>query len=418
MKRSFFCNRFLILALAFFSPMIINIGGEVSPSFLFIAGTFPLWITNINFKSGTPFRYILNLLLTLIAVQIVWAAFADTPLIDQVKGILIVVSGTLYFMYYYMVYSYNRDVVKWAVLGRFLASFVFTNVLADIEGSEFGFWKFQVLPRIVSACLVIYLWFCDIKLITRIAPAVFIIVGGVGLATGARSAGLTPLISGAIVFVLQAKDRINFSQVKRKILLGSCFVYLAYACLYVPNVLNGNISGGNTDQLKSMENPYNPLGLLMAGRTDSVVPFLAFLDNPLTGWGYYTPDPNGKYNMMVWDAHSNENVSSDYVASKPIPGHSGWGYISCSYGILGFLVCFLIVKKMLFYLFKSLVVHDKYMLYRIFASFSFLWNFLFSPLPHFKTSPSSIAIVLVFSSLALREYKEQQHLTECKNIII
>lgn len=405
MKQSFFCNKYLIFVLAFFSPMIINIGGEVSPSFLFIVATSPFWIKNLNFKAKSPFKYILNLLFALTVVQLIWSLFSVTSMIDQVRGILIVVSGIFYFMYYYMVYSYNRDVVKWAVLGSFLASFVFINVLAEVAGGDFGFWKFQVMPRLVTICVMIYLWGSNKKFIVKVAPLLFIFIGGVGLVTGARSTGLGPFLGGTIAFVLQMRNRVNLGQIRKYLLVGCCLLYIAYACLYVPNVLNGNISGGNTDQLKAMENPYNPLGLLMIGRADSVVPFLAFLDKPVTGWGYFTPDPNGKYHKMVMGMHIEDEVTLNFLQSTPIPGHSGWGYLSCSYGILGFLICFFIVRKMFLCLFESLIVHDKYLLYRINVSIGFLWNFLFSPLPHFKTSPSQIALVLVFSLYALSDYQ-------------
>lgn len=405
MMKSFFCNKYLIFMLAFFSPMIINIGGEVSPSFLFIVVTSPLWIKNLNFKGNTPFNYILKLLILLILVQCIWALFATTPMIDQIKGILIVLSGLFYFMYYYMVYSYNRDVVKWAVLGGFLASFIFINVLAEVAGGEFGFWKFQVMPRLVTLCSLVYLWGGNNKFVVRMAPLLFVFIGCVGLATGARSCGLGPLLAGTITFVLQMKKIVNLQQIKKYLLVGCCLLYVAYALIYVPNILNGNISGGNTDQLKAMENPYNPIGLLMIGRADSVVPFLAFLDKPLTGWGYFTPDPHGVYHRMVMDMHTDEVITLDFLASTPIPGHSGWGYLSCSYGILGFIICFLIVRKTFGCLFKSFVVHDKYLLYRISVFIGFLWNFLFSPLAHFKTSPQAIAAVIAFSLIALQDYQ-------------
>lgn len=410
MKTSFFSNKYLIFVLAFFSPMIINIGGEVSPSFLFIVATSPFWIKNLNFNGNTPFKYILKLLIGLILVQCIWALFATTPMIEQIKGILIVLSGLFYYMYYYMVYSYNRDVVKWAALGGFLASFIFVNVLAEVAGGEFGFWKFQVMPRLVTLCSLVYLWGCNNKFVVKMAPLLFVFIGCVGLATGARSTGLGPFLAGTIAFVLQMKRKVNLKQIKKYLVVGFCLLYAAYSLLYVPNVLNGNISGGNTDQLKAMENPYNPLGLLMIGRADSVVPFLAFLDKPITGWGYYTPDPHGVYHKMVMDMHTDEEITLNFLASTPIPGHSGWGYLSCSYGILGFIICFLIVRKSFGCLFKSFVVHDKYLLYRITVSIGFLWNFLFSPLAHFKTSPQAIAAVIAFSLIAL-----QDHLREINN---
>ena len=113
---------------------------------------------------------------------------------------------------------------------------------------------------------------------------------------------------------------------------------------------------------------------------------------------------------MVMDMHAYDEITLNFLASTPIPGHSGWGYLSCSYGILGFIICFLIVRKSFGCLFKSFVVHDKYLLYRISVSIGFLWNFLFSPLAHFKTSPQAIAAVVAFSLIAL-----QEHLREIPN---
>lgn len=407
MNQKFFCNKYTIFLLAFFAPMIINIGGEVSPSFLFIVATSPFWIRNLNFKKKTAFRYVLSLLLALLAVQAIWALFAETPILYQIKGILIVVSGIFYFLYYYMVYSNTRDVLRWAVLGSFLASFVFINELANVAGGEFGMWKFQIMPRLVTLCTLIYLWGCRYRAVVINSPLMFIFIGSLGLATGARSCGLAPFLAGTIAYVLQFKERINLNKVKSYLLVGSCLLYVAYAALYVPNVLNGNISGGNTDQLKAMDNPYNPLGLLMIGRADSIVPFLAFLDKPLTGWGYFTPDPDLKYHIMVLNMHAEDEVFQEIEKTIPIPGHSGWGYIACSYGILGFLICLFLVKKVLSCLFQSLVVHDRYLLYRISVAFGFMWNFLFSPLAHFKTLPASMAIVLVFSIMALNEQNEK-----------
>ena len=67
--KSFFCNKYLIFILAFFSPMIIDIGGEVSPSFLFIVATSPFWVKNLDFKAKTSFRYIVRLFAFLLTIQ-------------------------------------------------------------------------------------------------------------------------------------------------------------------------------------------------------------------------------------------------------------------------------------------------------------------------------------------------------------
>ena len=398
----FFSNKVLVFLLAFFSPMIINIGGEVSPSFLFIGLTFPLWHKYLPYRNDENYRYILRLFKAILCVQILWIPFSDTLLMDQVKGILVVVSGMIFFMFYYMVYLYNKDVVKWAAFGTFLASFVFIDVLVEMEGSDFGMWKFQIMPRLVSLCAVIYLWISNNKKLLKISPFLFIGVGVLGLATGARSTGLTPFLAGTLTLFLQSKRHIKVWQIKKYIiyLLISC--YSLYAIVYVPNVLNGNISSGNSEQLRAVENPYNPINLLMFGRVTSIVPFIAFFDRPLTGWGYMAEDPNGKYVKLAYKIQDADDIGVLNASSKSvIPRHSGWGDLSCSYGIIAFLAIFLMLMRCFKLLFESFVVCDKYLLYRIYISFSFLWNLLFSPLAHFKYSPMSLAIIIVFSVTAL-----------------
>lgn len=411
MNQSLFYSKYLVFILSFFSPMIINVGGEVSPSFLFIGATFPLWTKFLKFSKRSVFKYIVNLFILLIAVQCIWALFTDTTAIEQIKGILIVISGLLHFMYYYMVYIYNPKSIKWAVLGTFLSSFVFINVLVEIAGGEFGLWKFQIMPRLVTACLLIYLWGIKNRIVLKYAPLLFLFIGCVGLATGARSSGLVPFLAGGITLLLQKKSSTP-TQIKKYLLLGTGILYLAYACIYVPNVMNGNITAGNTEQLKRLNNPYNPLNLLMLGRADSIIPFMAFLDKPLTGWGYHIKDPNHKYNrmqekMMTSNSDTIINPNTEYY--DYIPGHSGWGYIACSYGILGFLIIFFILKKALSLLFQSFIVRDKYLLLRIHVTIVFLWNLLFSPIAHLKTSPTDIAIIIVFSIYAITEYQNRVH---------
>ena len=403
---SVFGNKYLIFLLAFFSPMIINIGGEISPSFLFILFSFPFWKKYLPTKNDRNFWYIIHLFEILLCVQILWIPFSDTDLINQIKGILVVISGMLFFMYYYIVYIHNQEPLKWAVLGTFISSFVFIDVLVEMEGSDFGMWKFQIMPRLVSLCALINLWGANNAKIQHLSPLLFIFIGGLGVATGARSTGLTPFIAGLLMYVLQFRKNIKVKQIKKYIFSIFLLGYAFFAVVYVPNVMNGNINAGNSEQIKELENPYNPLNLLMLGRSTSIVPFLAFLDKPLTGWGYMAQDPNGYYRFLAHKLMTPDEVLASLSSEKAtIPRHSGWGDLSCSYGIIGFLSIFLILKRCFSILFKSFVVRDKYLLYRIFIALSFLWNILFSPLSHFKYETMYIAIIMAISLIELKKYK-------------
>ena len=70
------------------------------------------------------------------------------------------------------------------------------------------------------------------------------------------------------------------------------------------------------------------------------------------------------------------------------------------------------------YVLLSIVSQDKYLLYRIWCIMTITWNLLFSPIAHFKWSiPSTIAIVVVLSTSAIKEYIKNRSLNnESKNI--
>lgn len=420
MQDTFFRNKYLIFLLFLLSPMVISIGGEVSPTLLFIAATSPIWIMNIDIKNSSIQRYYVKLFLVIIIVQIIWFPFAKTEDFIQFKGLLITISGLMHFLFFYFVFRYNLSLIKWAILGTFLANFIFVNALAERAGNEYGLWKFHIFPHIVSGCLLIYIWFADKKLIVKLAPILLSLVGVLGIVTGARSAGMAPFIAGMFTLVIQFnKHKIFVKQIVRYIMVVIAVLYGVYAFLYVPNVLNGNIQGGNTMQLKVANNPYNPIHLLMVGRSDAVIPFMAFFDKPLTGWGYMTKDPNRKYQQIQKKIANREerNIIKD-LKEKNIPAHSVWGYYSCSYGIIVFVALSLMLFKTWKYVLISLICRDEYLLYRLWGIISVTWNFLFSPMSHFKWSlPSTIAIVLVLSTTAITKYvKDNSRTNECNNI--
>lgn len=400
---NFFCNKYLILVLSFFQPMILNVGGEISPTFLFILFTSPFWMQQLKFRQDRLLKYFVVLFVLLILVQILWIPFAHTGLFIQLKGIMVTVSGLIYFLYFYLVTRKNRDVVKWITLGIFLSSFVFVNVLAEMEGGEFGLWKFQIMPRLVSAVVLIYLWLSEYHWMQKLAPLLFIGVGLLGVATGARSAGLVPLMAGLLVLLLRVQKNIRFVSVKKYLVIGLVVLYGIYAFIYVPNVLNGTIYGGNTGQLKKVDNPYNPINLLMIGRTDAIIPFIAFGDKPITGWGYNTSDPHLYYRTLMMRMASDDEKKQLRLGIGhyyTIPGHSVWGYYACSYGVIAFILILLFIAKVWKCVYISLRRKDKYLLYRSYLIFMFTWNILFSPMAHFKTLPMYVAIMLVLSTIS------------------
>ena len=299
---SFLYNKYLIFLLSVFSHMMVSIGGEMSVSFLFIALTIPFWFRAVYLERDRTLSKTTKLMLLLIIVQCIWAAFHSyTDDFTQLKGIMVTVYGLIQFIFYYVAASKDSDIIKWYVLGNFIASFFFIDMIAlrDAEVvEEYSLWKFLIYPRIIMGMLCLYLFFLKNKIVNKYIEIAFIAVGLLGLATGSRSAGLTPLTAGAIMLLVKRSKHLDWKKIRNRLAIGALLLYALYAGVYVPNVLDGSIRGGNSEQLRNTKDPYNPLYLLMVGRSDAVTPFIAFFDKPILGWGYNTKDPDNKYHQI------------------------------------------------------------------------------------------------------------------------
>lgn len=160
---SFFCNKYLILLLSIFSHMMVSIGGEMSVSFLFIAATTPFWFKGRFIEKDRILAKTFKLILSLIVVQCLWALFHSyTDALTQLKGIMVTVYGLIQFLFYYLAGLKNPGIIKWYVLGTFISSFFFFDMIALREAEvieEYTMWKFQIYPRIIMAMLCLYLFF-------------------------------------------------------------------------------------------------------------------------------------------------------------------------------------------------------------------------------------------------------------------
>lgn len=408
MGYSLFFNKYLILFLSFFSHMIISFGGEMSVSFLFITITTPFWFKWKYLDRDRTLAKTVKLIGVLIGIQCLWAVFHSyTDAFTQLKGIMVTAYGLIQFLFYYLAASYNQGIIKWYVLGSFISSFFFFDMIALREAEiveEYTLWKFQIYPRIIMAMLSIYLFFWKNEIIKRYIEILFIAVGLLGLATGSRSAGLPPLIAGTIVLLVKNSKSLDLSMVRSRLVIGAIVLYALYALIYVPNVLNGSISGGNSEQLREAKDPYNPLYLLMIGRSDAIIPFVAFFDKPFWGWGYNTKDPDNKYHRINASFKQNK-FNIEHVTNNNIPGHSIWGYYSCSYGVLAFIVFILLIRIIIKKYSLFLKHPDETTLYASYLLFALFWSMLFSPMPTFKlTWTVNLAFYLALSNYSIIRY--------------
>lgn len=413
-RKSFLSSSFIVFLISFFNRMVIRIIGEFSPTFVFSVLTIPFWISELDFKKDKVLNYFTKFFLILIALNIIWMPFSHVETIKLIKSLASPINGLLVFLYLYYAYTRNPNSIKWAILGGFLSTFFFQGELVENFGllaGTYEYYKFMIFPRIVSGIITIYVlikwrWFR-----TNFAW-IFIFIGLVGFATGARSSGLIPFIAGVATLIMQRRST-SLKHFKTYVIVAVIVLYGAYAGIYVPNVLNGNINSGNSEQLLHADNPYNPINLLMVGRSDSVVPFLAFLDKPLFGWGTAAMDtPDYKYTLLAAGLSETDHdpLSLLNVTQGMIPGHSSWGIYACYYGILGFLAFWFMMVRFWKLTTSAVKTKGKDTLLILYLALGWTWNILFSPgTIKIETGTLAMALALIVITLRIPQTKQNQN---------
>lgn len=298
----------------------------------------------------------------------------------------------------------SPNIILFYLAGEIVKSFVFGESSEGMSLEDMGFFKFQVVP-IINSCVLIISWFIlkKSRKNLNIVVVFFLLYGLFSIAFDARSNGMFWILTGIILLQSRSITRISW-----KGILPYFFIFLisfqGLYSLYVSSVFSGDIGGSHAkEQFKYVSNPYNPLNLLLIGRSETFVALSAIADEPIFGHGSWAPDKNGKYTFMLYQMHNEEgkfNARFENSEALIIPTHSVLMGSWVSSGLLGFIAVvyiFVLAVRRCFGLIRSRVL-QRSPIYPIIVYFFFnmIWSFLFSPLPHIKqTLPVMISLVII-----------------------
>jgi hypothetical protein len=220
----------------------------------------------------------------------------------------------------------------------------------------------------------------------------FFLFTGYGLLSivfGARASSL-PFLLGALLLFVKIRD-INLTGI-RMIATGIFLLIVAYAgyCIYAGQVLNGKIVSGNSQQLTSLKNPYNPFEFLSKGREDVFVAYDAIKTNPLLGYGSWAKVENNPSRLP-------ESVTS-FKEEGYIPAHSVIMGTWLWSGITGF-VSIVLLYRLLLTLFwesyKNRNTNIRTLILLVPMAITMIWHALFSPFGHLReTLPVHAAFII------------------------
>lgn len=388
-----------------------NIVGEISISELFLLIYSPFIITRIRWSKAKELKTISIAYLLLLSAQILSEMLVSNGLVSSLKGLAITVVSYFHFIFLFCNLTKSRKLILVLILSQIAMRLLFGTSIEEqstrdiLAGEAAVYLKFYIAPLTILIFLVV-----SVLYNSRNLPALFSLLGVGFILLGARSSGGMALFAGMVAYLMGHKQLIPN---KKALLVASVLLLMAgygFYVYYVNRVLAGEITSGNSQQLLVCKNPYNPLELLMAGRSEVWVGWQAFMDRFWFGHGAWAYDTTGHYQRLMYTLSDNIlSLTKDKVSYHfLIPSHSV--VVGC--GMMNGIFAFLSMIYIIFYFLKRGFItlgfcERKYLLVLAYYEYNLFWNALFSPQSHFRqTLPIAFAIILILY-LSDRNQKKQ-----------
>ena len=376
--------------------------GELSVSevFLFMA-SFSLF-SESNFLKKKPFRSLAYCYFFLIVAQIIASAFHPNNLLsNDLKGIAVPMVSFLHILFLYRNCEADYRLLGYAFAGygtSIMAEWLFNGRVVEGELAQLAFLKFTFVPTLGGWLM---LWLLYSKLSSSIKSMTYVFLGGLFVTLGTRSFGSFFFLPGAFsLLIAKHKSLRDYKVVLPIMLIGGYSFY----CLYTYLVLSGEITSGNTFQTLRLVNPYNPVNLLISGRTEIFAQWVAFTQKPLWGWGSWADDPNMYFHRLMTIF---KDVEGKVVLDNEdsLPNHSiivGAGMTHGIFALIAMLSIFVLIVKRSF---QSLYARPHLVLALLFVTVDFSWNMWFSPPSSFRYNipMDMVLILLIFAETKKRE---------------
>lgn len=386
-----------------------NIVGEISISELFLLAYAPFIIAKIRWQKTKELKAITLAYSALLAAQIFSEVLVSNGLSSSLKGLAITVVSYLHFIFLFYYLTKDKRLILVIILSQIAMNLLFGTSFEEqsaediLAGEAATYLKFYIAPLTILIFLAISVIYRN-----RNFPILFSLLGIVFILLGARSSGGMALFAGMVAYLMEHKQLIPN---KKALVVASALLLLTgygFYVYYVNRVLAGEITSGNSQQLLVCKNPYNPLELLMTGRSEAWVGWQAFMDKFWLGHGAWPYDTTGHYQRLMFMMHG-ERLTPDQLSYHfLIPSHSV--IVGC--GMMNGIFAFVAMLYIVFYFLKKGFVslgfcERKYLLVLAYHEYNLLWNALFSPQSHFRqTLPIAFAIILILY-LSDRNQKKQ-----------
>lgn len=382
----------------------LNLIGVISVSELFLLIFVPLFVLpKVKWNEAVGVKQVTMAYSALLGFQILSEFMVGNNLSSALKGIAITVVSYLHFMFLIYYLARLKLLILVLVVAQMARAVVFGTDIEEqsiedvMSGEGATYLKFYISPIVISFSLAMSMIFKykNFALLHSMLGIVLIVLGS-------RSSGGIALATGLVTYMFEHRVlTYNKKFIVMSLVLG-CMIGYAFYVYYVNRVLSGEITSGNSRQVFLCSNPYNPLELLMAGRSEVWIGWQAFMDNFWFGHGAWAYDSTGRYQRMMIALHGELSTFTRSQVSYHflIPSHSvliGSGMMNGVFAFLsmGVIVVYFLRKGVLSFIHCD----DRYKLVLVNSVISLFWTALFSPQSHFRlTMPVAFAIIFVLSA--------------------
>lgn len=375
--------------------------GRLSYSEIICLLYFPFLIFTGCFKNYKLLRFIAISLFILLVFQVASDLFNQSPPDKFLRGWAGIIFPLFITAVLVRLFSKSENGVITYLVSLSVANLIFGNGDLDVSIIEQNSNYFKVrFAGFITPSIMVISYYIYNKNKINLCSFFLILSGLLYIVLDARSGGLIFFLAG--ILILFRFKKINFVKIFLIIIVASLLMYVLYL-FYISAVLSNDVAGYNSQtQVAKMSNPYNPFELVLYGRPEFVVLLSAALDQPLFGYGSWGEDPGNKYAIML----SNITGSSDVSSTNFIRAHSillgYWAYA----GIGGVLVLTIMFSRLFMEAIKIYASNffTPYLPIVLILSITMLWELLFSPIGHLRTSFPLFASLIICEASKINDY--------------
>lgn len=397
-------NRLKIAMYTLLSGVNVALVGQLKLNEIMVLLSAPFVFDRRDFKDYPLFRKIIVALVALFVFQAITDLFVvKSSSENYMRGWAAIVMSILSFLFLFKTLK-DDEAIFFFLCMTLIKNIIWTDENADTDMSYF---KFKMVP-ILSYGMYIVSFLLYRKGQWKAVLALLLGYSLLCFARDSRSTGMVFFLGAIIIYCFNSGMYLTRDRLLVFGLAGAILFQFAYVS-YVNAVLNHEIGGEHAaEQIDRLDNPYNPLELLMTGRGETFAALAAISDAPLFGHGSWAKDDNLKYYRILL-LYQNEEMNEQLATSTDhlIPSHSillgAWVNAGLG-GFIAVLLVFIFLLRMGFYLIRHAADTALYPVL-VLMTIGVIWTFLFSPIQQLRFNIPAIGAILL---RAYYEYVQEE----------